>query len=423
MHLRSLIFVAVAVALLFGVTALAPRGTASAAIATPPTFGTLSNFDVFNDTGQVTRGFEIELEGISVSNVTYEFGAPYERYGNPTVVPYAGGVRVLYRSPWDSVAKAFTQGTPVPPVIPAATGGHECWTGGSPTYPTEGCEHFGLALTANPTNVNYYWLVASPTTPGTLVTYGTGVPMPAPLWSATPPAPNNPNPAPVVAAAVAAPEPDPGQQLGDAVWVKVYTLESALPAQLGHLVSGDLKVPDAPGELETEWLLIQNGAGGGLQAELKSEGQMGKSSESVTRRYQFFAYTGAYDPENHEALVANDSKPSPGELGPLIGNNMGALNLAKGGQIPGDVIRPKVMLLMRPALTTVLHSATFRMTATDNVSKTFGYYCSLDKKIPSKCTAKVILTGLKKGRHTFKGYAVDGARNASIAIGYAWTIR
>ena len=392
----------------------APRATASA----PPTYGTLSNFDVYNDTGQETNGFEIELDGISASNVTYEFGAPYERYGNPTVVPFAGGVRVLYQSPWDPVGKTFTEGTPVPPGTPAATGGHECWTGGSPNYPTRGCEHFGLALTASPTNVSYFWLVPNLATPGTLKTFGTGVPMPAPLWSTTPPAPGNPNPQPIVAAAVVAPEPDVGQQLGDAIWVKVYTRESPAAAQLGHLLSGDSKVPSSAGEVETEWILIQNGAGGGLQVELQSEGQLGKKSHSVTRHYRFFAYAGGYDPDNHEALVVNDSHPSAGELGPLIGNNMGALNLKKG-----DVIRPTARFAAHPAKLTVRHRATFTMAATDNVSKTFTYFCSLDKKIPKKCSASVTLARLKKGHHRFTAYAADAARNASKAITDYWTIK
>ncbi len=33
-------------------------------------FGTLSNFDVLNDTGSDTEGFEIELHGVSSSEVT-----------------------------------------------------------------------------------------------------------------------------------------------------------------------------------------------------------------------------------------------------------------------------------------------------------------------------------------------------------------
>jgi hypothetical protein len=41
------------------------------------TFGALSNFDGFNETGQETHGFEIELEGITQADVSYTFGGTY----------------------------------------------------------------------------------------------------------------------------------------------------------------------------------------------------------------------------------------------------------------------------------------------------------------------------------------------------------
>jgi hypothetical protein len=42
------------------------------------TFGTLSNFDVFNDTGTECHGFEIELDGIPADKVVYTFGGTYD---------------------------------------------------------------------------------------------------------------------------------------------------------------------------------------------------------------------------------------------------------------------------------------------------------------------------------------------------------
>ena len=63
---------------------LAPRVTAVSLLfasnlvfgitAPPIMYGTLSNFDVINDTGHPTNGFEIELEGISPGDVVYTFG-------------------------------------------------------------------------------------------------------------------------------------------------------------------------------------------------------------------------------------------------------------------------------------------------------------------------------------------------------------
>src|SRR5512136_1380523 len=93
--------------------------------------GGLSNFDVFNDTGQECYGFEIELDGIASSDVVYTFGSTYTQYGDPVKVDFPGGVYVRYESPYDSVTGKFTKVTPIPPgIIP--TPGHACWTGGTP---------------------------------------------------------------------------------------------------------------------------------------------------------------------------------------------------------------------------------------------------------------------------------------------------
>jgi hypothetical protein len=410
-----------AAALVLGMGVTIP-GAASATThrtSSPTQFGTISNFDVFNDTGQETEGFEIELDGISSSDLTYEFGAPYERYGNPTITPFAGGVYVIYAAPWDAANKQFTTGTPVAPTPIQATAGHQCWTGGSANYATAGCEHFGLGLTATPTNVVYHWLVPDPAHQGQLMPYGGGVPIPAPAWSATPVA----GQPPIVNVAVPAPDPEAGQQLGDAVWVKAYMSESPSPSDLNHLVSGDKQVPNSAAEVETEWLLIQGGAGGGLQSELDNSGQLGAKSKSVVRKYQFFQYTGPYDPENHEALPVNDSQPSAGELGNLIGNQMAGLNLAAGGKVPGDRVRPKAFFVSKPALTTTSATAKFKFRATDNVSKTFTYFCSLDKKIPARCTNPRAYSGLKKGVHSLSVYSIDKAGNPSKALLYRWTIK
>ena len=270
----------------------------------------------------------------------------------------------------------------------------------------------------------YQWLVADPANPGKLIpATGGGVPIPAPVWSATP-APPGPNPQPIVNAVAPAPAPEAGQQLGDAVWVKVFATQSASPSDLNHLVSGDSHVPDAAGEVETEWVLIQGGAGGGLQSELDSGGQLDPNSESVVRRYEFYAYTGPYDPENHEALPVTDSSPSPGELGDLIGNQMAGLNLANAaGKVPGDRVRPTVYFVAKPPLTTTSTAATFKFHVLDNVSIRFNYFCSLDKAIPTPCPNPMKYTGLGKGAHLFSVYSIDKADNPSKAKTYRWTIK
>ena len=425
MKVVSMVVAAGAAAFLLAMVVTIPgSATASTKHTTSVTYGTISNFDVFNDTGQETEGFEIELDGVSSSDVTYTFGAPYERYGNPTIVPFAGGVNVIYASPYDPATHTFTQHTPLAPTPIPATGGHECWTGGSPTYPTAGCEHFGLGLTANPTNVVYHWLVADPAHQGQLMQVGGSVPIPAPQWSPSPPLHPAVNPNPVVNVVAPAPPPEPADpMLPDAVWVKVFMTESTSPSDLNHLVSGDAHVPDHAVEVETEWVLIQGGAGGGLQAELANSDQMGAKSKSVVRKYQFFQYTGPYAAEDHEALPVTDSQPSAGELGDLIGNQMAGFNLGAAGKVPGDRVRPKAFFDLKPVLATKATTAKFKFHATDNVSKAFTYFCSLDKKIPAKCTNPKSYSGLKKGVHTFSAYSIDKAGNPSKALNYRWTVK
>ena len=297
------------------------------------TFGSLSNFDVFNDTGQDCHGFEIELDGITSANVVYTFGGTYQQYGTPVVTNFAGGVYVRYESPYDP-AKGWQATTPVAATPITPTMGHACWTGGiAPAglaaYPKGGCEHFGLSLSANPTNTVYRWLVADPTNSGSLIASGSKVSIPAPVWSVAQPVPAQPL---IVAAVIPAPPlpPVPVCEFGDAQWVKVYVTQSPNPADLNHLVSDDPNVPQDPVEVETEWSLQQTDSGqvgGGARAELPESAALGAGNESVTRRYEFYKYTGAIDPETCEALSANDSNPPAGEVGDYIGAQMAAVNV------------------------------------------------------------------------------------------------
>jgi len=290
------------------------------------TFGTLCNFDVFNDTGQECHGFEIELDGCSSADVAYTFGAPYERYGDPVVVDFPGGVYVRYESPWDAANHVFTQTTPLAPAVITPTDGHACWTGASANYATSGCEHFGISLSCTPSATVYRWLVADPANPGALQPSGTKVSIPAPIWNVSQPAGGG---APVVQAVLPAEPAEPGRQYGDAQWVKVFVTESESPADLDHLLTDDPAVPQDAAETEIEWAILQDGPNG-APAELVNEGQVGANAESVTRRYEIYEYTGAYDPESHEVMCGGDggcNVPLDGELGNYVGAQMAALNL------------------------------------------------------------------------------------------------
>jgi hypothetical protein len=299
---------------------------------TPPpnVFGSLSNFDVFNDTHQECHGFEIELDGLSSADIQFTFGAPYERYGNPTLVDFAGNVYVRYESPYDSVNQVFTATTPLAPSVITPTLGHACWTGGSPDYPTSGCEHFGVGFAGNPTNTVYRWLVADPANPGALQPSGTKVSIPAPIWNVSPaPQPGAP---PIVQAVLPAEPPEVNMEYGDAQWVKVFVTEAPEAVELHHLVTDDPAVPQEPAETEIEWVLLQ--AGPKAINELNNEKQIGAGNQSVTRRYEFYEYTGAYDPENHEAKPVSESPPDAGDIGNYIGAQMAAVNLEPVGPTP-----------------------------------------------------------------------------------------
>jgi hypothetical protein len=307
---------------------------AALGLTTPPasaqqaTYGTLSNFDVFNDTGEETHGFEIELEDLSSADVTYTFGGTYIRYGKPRVIDGVGRVLIRYESPYDPARGVFTQATPKAPAVVTPTNGHACWSGGSGTYATSGCEHFGVGIRRNPTATVYRWLVADPASPGQLRALGTKVSIPAPVWNVAPPA--APGAAPVVRAVLPAEPPEVHAQWGEAVWVKVFVTESETPAELDRLLTDDPAVPQAEVETEMEWKLLQ-ARPNGVANELLNEGKVGHGTKSVTRRYEFYKYTGAYDPESHEAMCGDGScdVPLEGELGNYIGAQMAAINLVE----------------------------------------------------------------------------------------------
>ncbi len=136
---------------------------ASNAVASPTTIGTIDNFDVYNNTGQVGRGFEIELEDVSSADVLDTFGAPYTRFGDPVVVPTQTGVIVRYASP--VAAGNFLVSTIVPTTAPTATG-HDCYSSGPiGNYDGSGCKHSGVSLAKSATKMIYRWLIADPTHP------------------------------------------------------------------------------------------------------------------------------------------------------------------------------------------------------------------------------------------------------------------
>ncbi|ARO86428.1 PEP-CTERM sorting domain-containing protein [Nitrosospira lacus] len=315
-------------------------------MASASVIGFLGNFDVINDTGKTAHGFEIDLEGLHSSDITDTFGGAgrgfpsgrgfdpltsVERYGAPTISEYANGAtfgtKVTYRGLFDGASWDF--GTPSGTFI---TPGDNCWSGGGVGYgPGTPCDHFGVGTTHNATKTTYSWLVET-ATPGVL-TNGV-VNLPAPVWNVTPsPVPAAP---PVVAAHIQAPAPENNVEFGDALWVKVFTTEFDAPVGLEELVGDNSKIKEVENHTEVEWALLQIDNKNPDVGILDNGGDapVGVNAESVIRRYEFYNYIGAYDPETHEAkfirdpvLGYGDSNPAPSDIGNYLGAQNAAVNL------------------------------------------------------------------------------------------------
>lgn len=302
-------------------------------------FGTLGNFDVINDTGSTAHGFEIDLEGIHSYEVTDVFGGPgrgfptgrgfdpatsVERYGAPTITEYTNGAifgtKITYMGIFDGTS--WDYGTPSGSFV---TPGDNCWSGGGVGYGADTpCDHFGVGTTHEPTNTTYNWLVET-STPGVL-TNGTVI-LPTPSWQVIPsPVPDQP---PQVIAHVEAPDPAPGREFGDAIWVKVFTTELENKIELEDLIGGNPVIDQA--ETEMEWQLLQKEFGKPLSGILENEQPVGENAESIVRRYEFYEFSGNYDPETHEALFDvgyGDTNPGPNDVGHYLGSQNEAVVLA-----------------------------------------------------------------------------------------------
>ena len=294
--------------------------------------GNFQNFDVLNNTGAPTHGFEMEVRGVSAKDLTRIFPSNFDasviRYGVGTATDFPGGVIVRWSATYQPASGTWSTSTPVPQSL-SSVPGESCWTGGMPTtYATAGCEHFGISTTGvNPTSITYRWLVRDPANPGTLIGNATYVNIPAPVWTVVPPA--NPGLPPVVVAEVQAP-PAPPALYGEAQWVKVYKTEHQAKVDLIQLMGDNhAVVPEAAAQLEVGWSLLQRDPPGGNQrrrGKLVNQGNAGNGNHAVVRRYEFYEYAGVYDPITHEALCADLTCTAPG-AGDL-GNAIGAQNVA-----------------------------------------------------------------------------------------------
>lgn len=311
--------------------------------------GFLGNFDVINDTGLMAHGFEIELEGLHISDITDTFGGPgrgfptgrgfgagsVERYGSPTLTEYTNGAifgtKVVYQGLFNGTS--WDYGTPSGAFI---TPGDNCWSGGGLGYnASTPCDHFGVGVSKNASKTTYSWLTE--TAPNSGVLNNGIVNLPAPVWNVIPAAAQPPGQAPaapVVAAVIQAPAPiqppeKPEAQWGDALWVKVFTTELEKAPKLEDLIGGNAALNNM--KTETEWQLLQKDPGDAKSGILESGygAPVGPNAASILRRYEFYKFGGVYDETDHHAiLVGNDSNPGLGDVGSYLGAQNGAANLA-----------------------------------------------------------------------------------------------
>jgi len=340
--------------------------------------GSLDNFDVFNDSGETAEGFEIEVEDVAAVDLTREFPSNFSatpwviRYGLPAVTEYDDtatgghrGVRVTWAASWNGgkwVAAYGNQpyagtvagdGTPYVR-SPTYTAGDSCWFYGlGAKYPTSGCDHFGLsfAVGVTPGKTSYHWKVPDKLNPGTLVNSAALASLPpSPVLSYVAPAPGL---APVVHAVAEAPEAaEPIPDLwGPAYLVKTFTSFGKVPADLDELQKNRIPLVNKKTQkVRIRWALIQAPPPGmaGEKAEVDDDA-IAAGDVAMTRRYEYYRFTGKFDPENHEAICAPEKPGSNGpcalprtwyetdpvthattryiEKGPFLGAHMNAFNL------------------------------------------------------------------------------------------------
>lgn len=279
-----------------------PRARASIA------YGSISNFDTVNDTGHECHGFEIEIEDCHSSDVGYTYN--YNHYGTCAITEDSADplhprtlIRWASKKNPDGSWAAYTA-IPAGPISP--TNGHQ-FTNPAVNF---GGEHFGASFRRAVGATRYFWLIDDGA--GNLIRCGQ-VQVSSPTFTYYPPAPGIPA---QVLPVIEPPEPPevPVKEFGDAVWVKEIrtTTHNKNKVPLRDLVSDD---PDdandknwrnnEPDEVEVEWDLLQtefaNADGVNNQDAVEPE-DLPDGDEVVTRRYEFYKYTGPLDAESGEAL-------------------------------------------------------------------------------------------------------------------------
>ena len=302
------------------------------AAAAPPTIaGQATNFDVGNGTDKECEGFEVDIEDITDTQVTYTWpGTP--GYPNP------------YGSAKTITNTTFPDGHSGVAVRMTAT-----YSGGSwdAFTPIGSIDHFGVHVVGTPGTTTYTWLCDSGTShstgsTGTLLPYGgttagnyyTMPSAPAVVPSIVP-TPSGEAVQPVIAPAL---PPEPGEApLPDAVWVVKYEASSPNVVDVNNLVITDPEVQQAiaNSQIPSVGELFQPDAASnpeGTETEAPDVVNPGdQSSVTVTETY---TYTGPVDPADNSFTcteVAGDPNNCNNFVGPMIARQMASTQLTTSG--------------------------------------------------------------------------------------------
>jgi hypothetical protein len=273
-------------------------------------YGSINNFDTVNDTGRVCHGFEIEIEDCHTTAITYTYN--YNHYGVPKITQddsIPGHPKTCIR--WESKKNAdgsWAAHTAIPTTTISPTDGHQ-FTNPSVNF---GGEHFGVGYNIMVGAIHYNWLVDNGS--GVLV-HGGAVQVSTPVFTYYPPVAAAPAQVQAVIVPPPPPAPEP-KEFGKAVWMKEIktTTHNSNEIKLRELVSDD---PDdahdknwangEPDEVEVEWRLLQKRNtqpdGGPNNKVAAAPEDLPNGDEVVTRRYEFFKYTGPVDAETGEAMA------------------------------------------------------------------------------------------------------------------------
>ncbi|MCU1429092.1 MAG: hypothetical protein JWL83_3092 [Actinomycetia bacterium] len=296
--------------------------------AAPPAIsGYATNFDVPNGTDKECEGFEIEIEDITDSQITYtwpgSFGypnpygpAPASAITNTTFADGHSGVRVKFVGTYSG--GAWSAKTPIGTV-----------------------NHFGVHVAGAPGMQRYTWLCdlggSAAGSTGTLTPYGgttQGNFYPTPSVPSVVPAivstPSGEGVQPTIAPAEL---PEAGDaRLPDAVWTVKYEASSPNVVDVNQLLASDPEVQNAiaNSQISSVAELFQPEPGGneGLETEPADIVHPGDaSSVTVTETY---TYTGPVDPVDNSYTcndIVNDPNNCSNFVGPLIARQMQSTQL------------------------------------------------------------------------------------------------